>query len=121
MSFARAIRTVVETGVFMSLGARAFRTDAAGHTLIFDATVLPMTKAGRRASAPRTMQVEIGADEVAEKLTIQATYPGRGAAKYGPPVVHCQWASRIEDLNKNLLALDYDGDEDVLNPDYATA
>lgn len=122
------IRQQIETGVFMSLGARDLRhgniaatpESAALPSLIFTATILPMTKDGSRGTAARSMTVTIG-HNAADYYDVRVTYPQRGD-RYGikPPVVHFK-ADDVDaaSLSRLLLALDYDGAE-VLNPRLAS-
>lgn len=118
MSFPNSVRSLIDTGVLMSLGARDFCTNATATALIFDATILPMTKAGNRSSAPRTMTVTISVSDGRDGcFDLKVTYLGRGLAKFDDPIVHYSGAALRADLNGTLLALDYDGAE-VLNPDY---
>lgn len=118
MSFPNAVRSLIDTGVLMSLGARDFCTNATATDLIFDATILPMTKAGNRSSAPRTMTVTISVSAERDgNFDLKITYLGRGLAKFDDPLVHYSGAALLADLNGVLLALDYDGPE-VLNPTY---
>lgn len=114
MSFPSTVQTLVETGVFMSLGARNFRTDAEASSLVFDATVLPFLKDGTRGQRPRTMCVQIGVSTHRDGgFHVAVSYADKGVSK-----THCNLDYvAIEDLNRTLLALDYDGDE-ALNPDY---
>lgn len=110
------IRRQIGQGVLMSLGARAFVAYEAG--LAFDATILPMTKSGKRATAARTMRVYVKLN-AADYYDISVTYPRRGD-RYGihAPEVHYE-AADVDALQLSglLLALDYDG-ETVLNPRY---
>lgn len=114
MSFPNTVKSLVETGVFMSLGARNFRTDPEASTLIFDATVLPFRKDGTRSERPRKMQVQVGVSESRDGgLSVAVGYADKDV-----PKVHCAVDYvAITDLNKTLLAIDYDGDE-ALNPEY---
>lgn len=117
MSFSTAVRTVVETGVFMSLGARSFRVNSFDD-LIFDATILPFNKSGDRSERPRTMTVYVSAGEVDDgTLHVLVLCPERGTGRL---LTHFDGKTTVNDLNRTLLALDYDGD-DVLNPRYAAA
>lgn len=123
---ANTIRQQITGGVLMSLGARNFRAgtiankDAVAQPgLIFDATILPMTKSGARGTAPRTMSVTVALN-AADYYDIRVTYPQRGD-KYGlkDPVVHYE-ASDVDafTIQRLMLSLDYDGDT-VTNPRYA--
>lgn len=117
MSLATAIRSTVETGVFMSLGARDFRVNSFDD-LIFDATILPFNKSGERSERARTMTVSVSAGEVDDgTVHVLAIYPERGTGRL---LTHYEGETTIDDLNRTLLALDYDGN-DVLNPRYAAA
>ncbi|AWY05757.1 hypothetical protein SEA_GRETCHEN_70 [Microbacterium phage Gretchen] len=123
---ANIIRQQIGAGVFMSLGARNLRhgsiaalPDAeALPSLTFEATILPMTKSGQRASAARTMRVTVGLN-ASDYYDIAVTYPQRGD-RYGlkDPVIHLSLQDvDCEQLARTLLALDYNGEE-VLNPRY---
>lgn len=121
---ANIIRQQIETGVLMSLGARGFRhgnvAAVPGATplpsLVFTATILPMTKNGTRGTAARTMTVTIS-HNAADYYDVHVTYPQRGD-RYGikPPTVHFE-AEDVDasNLSRLLLALDYNGNT-VLNP-----
>lgn len=114
MSFPNTVQSLVETGVFMSLGARNFRTDPEAKSLIFDATILPFLKDGKRGERGRTMAVQVGLDGVG--LSLSVLYEDRGTIK-----THCpKMGVEVDDLNRTLLALDYDGAE-VFNPQYVEA
>lgn len=118
------IRQQIEGGVLMALGGHdfrygrvcAFREAPALPSLIFNARILPMTKAGKRSTAPRTMQVVVSLNG-ADLYDVRVTYHQRGD-RYGakPSVVHYE-ADDVyaEDLSRLLLSLDYDGDT-VTNP-----
>lgn len=123
---ANTIRQQITGGVLMSLGARDFRhgnvAPAKGAealpSLIFNATILPMTKSGKRGTAPRTMQVIVGLNAL-DYYDIRVTYNQRGD-KYGlkDPVVHYEASDvDVSTLARLMLALDYDG-ETVTNPRY---
>ena len=124
---AHTIRQQIGLGALMSLGARDFRHGNVAAirgakplpSLIFNATILPMTKNGKRSTAPRAMQV-IVSHNPADYYDIRVTYNQRGD-KYGcePAVVHYE-ADDVDafTLPRVLLALDYDGDT-ILNPGYA--
>lgn len=115
MSLPTAIRSIVEIGVFMSLGARNFRVNSFDD-LIFDATILAFNKNGKRGERGRTMTVSVSAGEVDDgTLHVLAIYPERGTGRL---LTHFDGETTINGLNRTLLALDYDGD-DVLNPRYA--
>lgn len=118
MTFPNTVRSLIDSGVLMSLDARDFCTNATATALIFDATILPMTKAGNRSSAPRTMTVTISVSAERDGcFDLEVTYLGRGLAKFEDPIVHYSGVALLADLNATLLALDYDGAE-VLNPAY---
>lgn len=123
---ADTIRQQITGGVLMSLGARNFRAatiaNAEGFAqpgFVFDATILPMTKAGRRGTAPRTMTVTASLN-AADYYDVKVTYPQRGDT-YGlkAPVTHYE-ADDVDafSLARLMLSLDYDGDT-VTNPRYA--
>ena len=115
MSFSTAVKSVVETGVFMSLGARDFRVNSFDD-LIFDATILPFNKNGKRGERGRTMTVSVSAGKDDDgTLCVLVIYPERGTGRL---LTHFEGETTIDGLNRTLLALDYDGD-DVLNPEYA--
>lgn len=121
---AATIREQATFGSLSSLGARDFRHGniasvkgaEALPSLMFNATILPFTKNGKRAGAARNMHVVISLTP-ADDYNILVTYRPRGD-RYGfkPSVVHFE-ADTVygEDLARFLLALDYDGD-DILNP-----
>lgn len=121
---ASTIRQQITGGVLMSLGARDFRYGAIPNaygspSLIFNATILPMTKNGKRGTAPRTMQVIVSLNAM-DYYDIRVTYPQRGD-KYGlkDPVVHYEAKDiDVSTLAPLMLSLDYDGDT-VTNPRYA--
>lgn len=121
----RTILAQAESGVFMSLGAHQFATgdmsgygvNAPGVTML--TRILPMTARGTRGTNPRNMRLTITLNG-RDLYDIAATYPRRGD-RFGihPPVVHYAATDvHVADLNRHLLALDYDGDE-VLDPRYA--
>lgn len=121
---ANTIRSQIEVGVFMSLGAHNLRhgsiaasKDApALPSLIFNARILPFNKKGTRSGMPRVMQVVISLN-AADYYDITVTHNQHGD-RYGlkEPVTHFS-AQDVDcgNLSRVLLALDYDGDE-VLNP-----
>lgn len=123
---ASTIRQQITGGVLMSLGARDFRHGAVAASkdspalpsLIFNATILPMTKNGTRGTAPRTMQVIVSHNAM-DYYDIRVTYPQRGD-KYGlkDPVVHYEATDiDVSTLARLMLSLDYDGDT-ITNPRY---
>lgn len=123
---ASTIRQQITGGVLMSLGARDFRHGNISGTkdatplpsLIFNATILPMTKAGKRGTAARTMQVTVSLNAL-DYYDIRVTYNQRGD-KYGlkDPVVHYEATDiDVSTLAPLMLSLDYDGDT-VTNPRY---
>lgn len=117
MSLSTAIRSTVETGVFMSLGARDFRVNSFDD-LIFDATILPFNKNGKRGERGRTMSVSVSAGKTDDDtLHVLVIYPERGTGRL---LTHFEGETTVDGLNRTLLALDYDG-ADVLNPRYAAA
>lgn len=111
------VRSRIEPGVLMSLGARNLRD--ADDALTFDATILPLADNGTRAERARTMTVTViehGLNPAHgfTEFGVYVSYPTRGTR-----VTHYQ-SDRIPAgrLNRTLLALDYDGDQ-TLNPRYA--
>lgn len=123
---ASIIRQQITGGVLMSLGARDFRHGNIAPikgaetlpSLIFNATILPMTKAGKRGTAPRTMQVTVSLNGN-DYYDVRVTYNQRGD-KYGlkAPIVHYEADDvDVSTLARLMLALDYDGDT-VTNPRY---
>lgn len=117
MSPSTAIRSIVEIGVFMSLGARNLRVNSFDD-LIFDATILPFNKNGKRGERGRTMTVSVSAGKTDDgTLRVLVVYPERGTGRL---LTHFDGETTVDGLNRTLLALDYDGD-DVLNPRYAVA
>lgn len=124
---ASTIRQQITGGVLMSLGARDFRygniAPANGGeplpSLIFNATIRPMTKSGKRGTTPRTMQVTVSLNFM-DYYDVRVTYNQRGD-KYGfqDPVVHFEAKDiDVSTLASLMLSLDYDGDT-VTNPRYA--
>lgn len=116
MPSSTAIRNRIETGVFMSLGARDFRVNSFDD-LIFDATILPFNKTGKRSERARTMTVSVSAGETDDSgLHVLVIYPERVTGRL---LTHFEGETTIDGLNRTLLALDYDGD-DALNPSYVS-
>lgn len=121
---AATIKAQITDGVLMSLGARDFKYGAVAATpeaeklpsLIFDATILPMTKSGARGTAARTMRVVVSHNAM-DYYDIRVTYNQRGDRHgFQPPVVHYE-ADDIdgETIQRLMLSLDYDG-KTVTNP-----
>ena len=110
----RTIFSQILAPVKMSLGAHNFRFGAKGD-LAFDARILPFTKAGKRAGQPRIMTVLVKLNSL-DLYDIEVVYY-RTSSRYGSAerVTHYEATIDVSDLNRTLLALDYDGDH-VLNP-----
>lgn len=113
---AQDVRGQIQWGVFMSLGARNLVVGREDEThfggLVFDATILPFLKSGKRGSRGRKMHVSIKLN-YADYYDIKVFY----WQKYDL-VEHFSIADiDCFQLNNLLLALDYDG-ETVLNPRY---
>lgn len=108
---ARILRSQIEGGVLMSLGARTFLATNGKCTvtgdpgLVFDATILPYRKDGTRCTRARTMRVEVTLN---------------GGDLYDLVVTYTQGLERllheritdvpVESLNRVLLSLDSDDD-----------
>jgi len=125
---AATIRQQIGFGILASLGARDFRHGNICATreatplpsMLFNATILPMTKAGR-GTAARTMSVTISLN-LHDYYDITVSHHQRGD-RYGhlPSVIHFAATDVDADtLPRLMLALDYDGRE-VLNPRLAGA
>lgn len=115
-AIATTIRDQIGTATLMSLGAHRFgytQRDTCGDNpaLVFAARILPFRADGQRASAPRTMTVQVALTP-ADLYHVRVTYPQRGD-RFGvrPPVIHYE-ANDVDapTLPRLLLSLDYDGD-----------
>lgn len=110
------ILKIVDQGVRMSLGNMGRDVYLIENGARFGARILPMTKSGRRGVRARKMFVDVTLNG-ADLFEVDIWYMDRGA-----PVLHA--AAReiyAHELNYVLLAADYDGDDQVLNPRYFTA
>ena len=110
----RTIFSQILAPVKMSLGAHNFRFGTKGD-LTFEARILPFTKAGKRAGRPRIMTVQVrlnGLDLYDTEVVYYRNSSSRGSTER---VTHYEATIDVSDLNRTLLALDYDGDH-VLNP-----
>lgn len=103
-----SIRSRIEIGVLMSLGATKLRTG--DQSLSFDATIAPLSANGVRAQNLRAMAVTV-IEHGPDQFGIYVSRQSRGTT-----VTHYQ-SDHVPAsmLNKVLLALDYDGPE-ALNP-----
>lgn len=111
---AQIITKQIGQGVLMSLGARNLRYS--DDALIFDASILPITKTGKRGTTARTMRVVVSLNQM-DTYDILVSYPQRGD-RYGlkPAVIHYDGRNIYADqLASLMLALDYNG-RDILNP-----
>ena len=116
-SVAEIIRSQIQLGIFMTLGASDL-----GHTastgsrdyemagLAFTARILPFNKSGERSAMARKMSVKILLN-AGDLYDIEVREIASGKIHYSTQNVV------VFDLNRTLLALDYDGEE-VLNPRY---
>ena len=108
---ARIVRSQIEGGVLMSLGARTFLatngkctvTGDAG--LVFDATILPYRQDGTRSTRPRTMRVEVTLN-AADLYDVVVTYTQRLERLMHERISDVP----VESLNRVLLSLDSDDD-----------
>lgn len=115
-TIANIIKSQITQGVLWSLGAHDFKystnTNGTGHPgLVFKARILPFTKTGTRATAPRIMTVFVALN-AADLYDITVTYPQRGDT-YGfePPITHEQFDSvDYQSLPAVMLSLDSDDD-----------
>lgn len=126
LKIARSIREHVGMGALFAVAARNFRSGDIAPTpgatplrsLVFNTTILPMTKAGKRSTAPRTMQAVVSRNATGLH-DVRVTYHQRGDKEgLKAPVVHYE-ATNVpaESLEVLVLSLDYDG-ETVTNPRY---
>lgn len=115
---AATIQSQIKLMTFATLGAH--RRDCATYNdqpgLVFLASILPFTKAGTRATAPRQMSVRITLNPH-DTYDITVTYTARREGRF-TEITHYEATGIYGDmLNPLLTALDYDGDT-VLNPRY---
>lgn len=116
---ATTITEQATTGALMTLGAYPLRPtnlyadDTRRGGAMWNVRIMPMKKNGDRSSTVRKMELTIELT-YADTYTVTAKYYNRGKA-----VIHFQRDNVYWDqLEKLLVALDWDGDE-ILNPRYA--
>ncbi|MDN5893942.1 MAG: hypothetical protein L0H93_07935, partial [Nocardioides sp.] len=128
-AIAEDIRKQIGIGGFMTLGASALRHGLVAATqeatplpsLIFNARILPFTKAGQRSDNARIMSVVVSLNG-ADYYDVKVTYNQRGD-RYGtkPRVVHFETTDvDAFTIGRLMVALDFDGDT-ATNPSYFTA
>lgn len=111
---AETFRRAATVGALMSLGATTLRAVPGTHQLgglMFTARILPLTRTGR-GEAPRRMSVMVSLTG-ADLIDIDVRYLSGGREHATIREVY------IDQLQRALLALDYDGPE-PLNPAYWT-
>lgn len=116
---AETIRSQIQLGVFMSLGATRplYEVHKGQPGLTFQACVLPFTETGDRSTDARTMRVHITLNP-ADTYDIEVLYTTTRNGETTTTEHHAATDVYVDQLNPHLLALDYDGDT-VLNPRYA--
>ena len=108
---AQTFSRAVEPGVFMSLGATDFQPTIGAHglgALNFKARILPFNKDGQRDYKPHVMDVTVShTPEDLIDIDVVDTTTGE--------THHSEKGLYVDQLNRRLLALDYDGEE-TTNP-----
>lgn len=110
---ANYFRDVIDLGVLFALGATDLRAvpgpDQMGG-LLFDARILPFVTDGTRGESARVMSVMVSLT-TADAIDVDVRHRARGTEHATAHGIY------IDQLNKCLLALDYDG-RTAFNPRY---